>query len=575
MATPVKERLKTVRIPLMGSYNTRGIDAYSYYSSNSRFKDQRFIGFMPNIVTNPLTGSKTVYLDKRSGLAGSASGLGNGRNIYIDRNANVIVKQVYEGGSTYRVYYGSDAIGTTLGTIVQFSEAVNPGSGAYILMTSTNGTETAFIFDNWLNTNLTTFTCNTTSGSAVLTNVSGSSVSSQLKVGQKISGTGIPSSARIQSYDSGAGTITMGINDTTTVTATATNTGITVTYEHMQKIMDSNFPTDVGPMVEMDGYVFVMDGDGNIYNSDLNNPMSWGATSYIATGRAPDVGAGVVRFKNYLVAFSSATIEFFRNVGNDLGSPLQRVDEMTLNHGVLAGGVITYPQFAQIRDILFWKSKPIGPGSTGVWMFTGGEPQRISTPSIERIMLVSGLLEGYMQAFEYAGKTFLYIGSANTSAVHPSFLYCVETGEWIETGFSENMVIASGYYEPQIMSITDDGIYAWSTGYDNDVTYQDGGAAYTVTVQTSKLDFNTEKRKRFHKIALIGDTQTSTATVSISWSDDDYDTFSTARTVDMSSDRAYLTNCGSARRRAFKIENSTNTPLRLEALEITYSELEK
>jgi hypothetical protein len=118
-------------------------------------------------------------------------------------------------------------------------------------------------------------------------------------------------------------------------------------------------------------------------------------------------------------------------------------------------------------------------------------------------------------------------------------------------------------------------VYQWTQGIEQAAVYQDAGSAYTATVQTSKLDFGTEKRKRFHKVALIGDTQASTATVNISWSDDDYDNFSTARSVDMSNDRAYLTNCGAARRRAFKITNATNTPLRLEALEITYSELEK
>jgi hypothetical protein len=579
MASLVKERLKTVRIPLAGSYNTRGIDGYIYYDGNGVFKDQRFVNCVFTAVQNPFTKKPTLYVDKRTGLVskGVYSSGNSGKNVYIDRNGNVIVSQFYTGGATYNIYYGTSFIGTTDAVITQFSEAVNPSAGAYILMPTATGGR-AYLYDNWLNPNLTTFTCDTTNGSPNLTNVAGSSVASQLKVGQKISGTGIPSTARIQSYDSSTGTIVMGTNDTTTVNATATNTGITVTYEHIQKIMDSDFPTHVGPMIEMDGTIFVMDGDGNIWNSELNNPMLWSSTGFISTNRAPDIGAGLARFKNYLVAFSSATVEFFKNVGNPDGSPLAREDGLTLNHGVLAGSAITYPQVAQIRDILFWKSKPIGPGTTGIWMFQGGEPVRISTPIIERIMLPAGLLEGYMQAFEYAGKTFLYIGSSSAAAAYPSFLYCVETGEWTETGFSQNVIIANGYYEPILLYLsggTAGKIYTWSTGYDETAVYADDSTAYTMLVQTSKLDFDSEKRKRFHKIALIGDTQSSTATVSISWSDDDYDTFTTTRTVDMTNDRAYLTNCGSARRRAFRIENNTNTPLRLEALEITYSELSK
>jgi hypothetical protein len=575
MASPVKERLKTVRVPLVGSYNQRGIDAYDYYDTNSTFKDQRFVGFIPTVVQNPFTGSGTAYIEKRTGLVSSGDGPGGslkGRNIFVDKFSNAVYAN-FVSGSTTNVYRNGNFIGTIGSGVHAWGETSNSSSssGNYILMSSSSGVS-HYIFNSLLNTALTTFTADTTSGSPTLTNVTGTSLSSQLQEGQLISGTGIATGTRISAYNSGAGTITMTLN------ATATNSTVTITYEHIQKILDSNFisNTMIGPMVPLNGYIYMMDTDGNIWNSNLNDPFTWNSTDFVATGVKPDLGSGLCRIKHYIMAFSSGSIEFFEDVGNASGSPLQRVPNLLINTGVVGGGGNHTP-FTQFRDFVFWYGTSIGSGTTGVWMMDESfRPQRISTPVIERI-LAPYAPNGIIDAFEYAGKTFLYIGASNAVTLFPSFLYCVETKEWIETGFPYNMKIACDYYEPLMVALNHDSglVYQWTQGIEQAAVYQDAGSAYTATVQTSKLDFGTEKRKRFHKVALIGDTQASTATVNISWSDDDYDNFSTARSVDMSNDRAYLTNCGAARRRAFKITNATNTPLRLEALEITYSELEK
>jgi hypothetical protein len=65
-----------------------------------------------------------------------------------------------------------------------------------------------------------TFTCNTTSGSAIITNMSDQIA---VTIGDELAGTGIPTGARVATIDS-ATQVTM------TVAATATNTGTTVTH---------------------------------------------------------------------------------------------------------------------------------------------------------------------------------------------------------------------------------------------------------------------------------------------------------------------------------------------------------
>ena len=73
-------------------------------------------------------------------------------------------------------------------------------------------------------------------------------------------------------------------------------------------------------------------------------------------------------------------------------------------------------------------------------------------------------------------------------------------------------------------------------------------------------------------MTIVSDETINATNLNISWSDNDYDTFTTARTATMASDRHYLSNCGSFRRRAFRLTNASSEPMRLEALELYYTE---
>ncbi|HEY0750791.1 MAG TPA: hypothetical protein VGD26_06535, partial [Chitinophagaceae bacterium] len=290
-----------------------------------------------------------------------------------------------------------------------------------------------------------------------------------------------------------------------------------------------------------------------------------------------DTAIGLARYKNYVAALSTGSIEFFYDAGNDLGSPLRRETNAMVRQGV--GTYNTSTAYTWYKDRIFWYGG-YASNEMGVWMLEEDfKPRRISNPTIEKILYKAFNSSAKLSAFEYMGKTFLCISRTDGVVAYPNFWYCIDTGEWTEMDFGGNFIFCGNHQSLLGVDSMDTNGFIYdisnniSTG--DSITYQDRGSTMTMTIQTSKLDFDTEKRKRFHKIALIGDEQSSAASVSISWSDDDYQTWSTARTVDMSNSRAYLTNCGAARRRAFKITNSSNTPLRLEALEITYSELDK
>jgi hypothetical protein len=108
-----------------------------------------------------------------------------------------------------------------------------------------------------------------------------------------------------------------------------------------------------------------------------------------------------------------------------------------------------------------------------------------------------------------------------------------------------------------------------TTGYvyfvDNN-TYQDNGNPIEVRIRTPKYDAGNNLKKFVPQLEIIGDKVDSTAYVR--YTNDDYQTWSYFRPVDLDNDRSLLNRMSNARRRAYEIRHHDNVPLRLEALEI-------
>lgn len=108
-------------------------------------------------------------------------------------------------------------------------------------------------------------------------------------------------------------------------------------------------------------------------------------------------------------------------------------------------------------------------------------------------------------------------------------------------------------------------VYSVDTG-----TYQDNLLPIKYQIRTSKLDGGNNKEKYFAKFELIGDKVDGTAYVR--YTNDDYQTYSKYRPVDLSAQRSQLYRTGRGRRRAYDIINYDNLPIRLEGIELTVTE---
>jgi len=327
------------------------------------------------------------------------------------------------------------------------------------------------------------------------------------------------------------------------------------------KISDADFPTNItGHFVSMDGYTFIMTTDGKIYNSDLNSITSWSSLGFISAQMYPDFGIGLARYKDQLVAFGKETIEFFHIEPNATGSPLGRTISTFIRIGCAS-----QQGYVQMEDTLAWISAT-DRGGCSIYMLEGYVPKRISSSTIDSQLSFAGPDSVKLRCCKILGKTLIFVIANNLT-----FVYSVEEGVWTEwqsqTPLWDDITVAtaSGWQVYTISSnLTGGKIYTINP---TNFVYTDDGLEYTMTLQTSKVDTNTNKRKFLSKVEIIGDTQSS-GTLHVSWSDDDYQTFANARSLDISAPRMTLHQCGQFRRRAFKITHSDPTPCRLEAMEL-------
>lgn len=338
------------------------------------------------------------------------------------------------------------------------------------------------------------------------------------------------------------------------------------TVSVMTQISDGDFPgnnsyTLAGTFAHIGGYACIMTTDGKLWASDVNSVTSWTATSFGSANSFPDNGVGCIRYKQYLMAFGTSSIEFFYNAGQT-PFPFQKSTTMTVKVGCVSADAIT-----SISDAVFWcGSTP--QGGLSIFKYDGGV-QRISTPEIDSIMLIAGANAITLTSIRFYGRSFV-VCIVDTRTM----VYCIEENQWHEWISGTAVLwykcaavsIGSPMVNYAISNISTSGkVYIMNQAA---LQYTDDGFAYSANPQLAITDLGTKNRKFYDSVEVVGDIQLTTSAISISYTDDDYQNFVTWGTVDLSTSRPVARRLGSGRRRAWSLSHSAATPMRIEALEI-------
>jgi hypothetical protein len=324
------------------------------------------------------------------------------------------------------------------------------------------------------------------------------------------------------------------------------------------KVTDVNYPAQTVPgIVYLDGTYYVMDTTGNVRASAFEDPSTWPPLQFIQADFSLGAGAGISRHLNYICAFYVYGLQLYYDAGNSPGIPLSPVGNAAFTTGCAHGRSIQ-----EITDTTFYiaRNKQFG---KSVQMIQGLQCTVISTPPIERVLNRSNFAACHSWAIKTVGHTFYGITLPDIGI---TLVYDTITQDWAHwTSFyngNEQFFSCINYLNDGVHDLFQDlatgHVVAMLPTNTSDVTGQIVVHSYTPNLDWGNMDW-----KRFAAVYLMADTQAAGSQLFMQYSDDDYQTFSALRAIDMSSVRKMLQRCGRSRRRAFSFLYVANTPLKV------------
>jgi hypothetical protein len=213
----------------------------------------------------------------------------------------------------------------------------------------------------------------------------------------------------------------------------------------LRRCVDADMPSPHAPFpVAIDGYVFLAKattshtlGYADIYNSDLNNPLSWTAGSFISAEMYADRLKALVRVNNYILAIGQDSCEYFYDAGNALGSPLARYENAAIPVGCLHPNSIAY-----LKDTTMFLGNP-GNGEQ-CFVFIKGFKHKIVEAKAVTSVLQKQLNDGTTDFtklragfFHQEGQLFYFLAfdgtQTDTGWTTETVVYSVDCDMWVRT----------------------------------------------------------------------------------------------------------------------------------------------
>jgi Kelch motif len=330
----------------------------------------------------------------------------------------------------------------------------------------------------------------------------------------------------------------------------------------MTKVTDVNYPARTVPgVVNLNSTIYVMSPTGVISGCALTDPTVWNSLDFLTAEYEADEGVYLAKLQNYVVALKKNTTQFFYDSGQFPGISLRPVQNANIRIGCAAAGSVV-----SMDNTLIYMAQTFQAGRSIV-MLNGFSPVKISNPYVDRLLDKDTLATVYSYSIKIDGHDFYILTMTNTDRTLAYDLvekeWHVMTSTWINSRFRCNNYAtdnASSFLQDEAVG----RVYTYSP-----TTYQDNGLDISVSMMGDLVDFQSSQYKFCSRLLVVGDKYSSTNSLLMQWTDDNYLTLKGGISVDMSAQRPKIDRMGRFGRRGHYISHFANMPLRLEALELT------
>lgn len=327
-----------------------------------------------------------------------------------------------------------------------------------------------------------------------------------------------------------------------------------------------------GTIVFLDGYIF-RGSNQDIFNSNLNDPTTWSASNFISVESYADKLLDLARVGTYIVAFSQDSIQYFYDAGNPTGSPLSVVQGATKNIGYLGG-------LASAGDDIYFIGE--ASGAPSLYKLSGLRVTPVDSLPFARVWNTNGgvvqfPLRGRIVSLN--GHTLYYVEATGLgSAQAQTYVYDLDSGAWSFLSYqntssmwvtgAQTFTLATGFKRECYFCLWgDQNLYKFSSS-----VYQDNAVNFTAKFRTPRLTFDTRRNKFGARLVVDADQTSSSSLFNVSWTDDDYQTFSTPRTLNLADNYQQMYALGSFRARSFVFTYTDNFPMRWKSIELDYDQ---
>lgn len=339
------------------------------------------------------------------------------------------------------------------------------------------------------------------------------------------------------------------------------------------RVTSANFSSlaHVGKMQHMDGYAFQMISSNRIHNSDLNTLDVWPALGYLTKSIEQDQARGLIRHNNLILAMGAETAEVYYNAGYATGSPLERIAQLAARVGLVWGandaygnpfvagpdsGTTHYSAYLNGRSYFVGTESGTNLASRGVFIFDGQKFQRISTPFIDK--LISNVVPTSVGVLNMPGQQAIAFGLTRaTSTVGTTsqwLMYFPRWNDWFEWNSVVVQPISDGRATLGI------GVYSTGVWSSDAVSNNDKTSSYQFQ-HTFTLPGDGNRRSMV-MMGVVGDT--TSVSLGVEFSDDDYTSWVSTDPIDMATDRKRIYRQGAFHERAIRLTYTGGSTLRLQ-----------